>query len=278
MSVSENNIKLPSIPYYHVERVLSSAGGSAVVYWGVDLRSGYPVAIKQLYASRAKALDLQAEANRYLYLCHPNITRLVDFVVGGDQCFLIMEYVEGMNLDDYQRTRTGPLPDELAIPIFLQLLDTVAYLHDNNTLHLDLKPNNVMIKDDGSIKVLDMGISAKIRGGENNGKLRGTPSFMPPEQFERRRLGRYTDIFALGVTLYSMLTMHLPFSGKTHQEIWNNVKNGNYTPAKAYYPYVNPAFEPILRKALMSEPSERYQSCEEMAKDIRNIKNNNYKL
>lgn len=271
-------MKLPSIPYYAVDRVLSSAGGSAMVYWGVDLRSGFPVAIKQLYTSRTKSLDLQAEANRYLYLTHPNITRLVDFVVDGEQCYLIMEFVEGMTLDEYQKTRTGPLADEVAIPIFLQLLETVGYLHQNNTLHLDLKPSNVMIKDDGSIKVLDMGISAKIRGGDNDGKLRGTPSYMPPEQFQRGRLGKYTDIFALGVTLYSMLTMHLPFAGRTHTEIWENVKMGRYTPAMAYYPYVNPAFEPILRKALSTDPFMRYQSCEEMAKDIRNIKTNNYKF
>lgn len=267
---------LPSIPYYHVGHVLSRAGGSAIVYWGVDLRSGFPVAIKQLYASRATSLSLQKEANRYLYLAHPNITRLVDFVMDGDQCYLIMEYVEGMTMDEYQKTHTGPLPAETAIPIFLQLLETIGYLHRNNTLHLDIKPSNVMIKADGSIKVLDMGISAKIREVQDGGQLRGTPSYMPPEQFERRQLGRYTDIFALGVTLYTMLTMNLPFAGKTYSEIWDNVKMGNYIPAKTFYPFVTPAFEPILRRALSSNPMERYQSCEEMAADIRNIKTNNY--
>ena len=191
-------MKLPQIPYFHVDHILSSQGGTAIVYWGVDLRSGYPVAIKQLYASRAKSLDLKLEANRYLYLCHPNLTRLVDFVINGDQCFLVMEYVEGMTLDEYQNKRTGPMPDEMVVPIFLQLLDTIEYLHNNNTLHLDIKPNNVMIKNDGKIKVLDMGISAKIRGEETNSKVSGTPAFMPPEQFERGRLGKYTDIFALG--------------------------------------------------------------------------------
>ena len=151
-------MKLPSIPYYHVDHVLSDKGGTAVVYWGVDLRSGYPVAIKQLYASKSKSLDLKAEANRYLYLSHPNLTKLVDFVVSGDQCFLIMEFVEGIGLDEYQATRSGPMPDEVAIPIFLQILDTIGYLHENNTLHLDIKPNNIMLKSDGKIKVLDMGI------------------------------------------------------------------------------------------------------------------------
>lgn len=246
-----------------------------MVYWGVDLRSGYPVAIKQLYASRARSLDLKAEANRYLYLCHPNLTKLVDFIVDGDQCFLVMEFVEGMTLDQYQSQRTGPMPDEVAIPIFLQLLDTIAYLHENDTLHLDIKPNNVMINDAGKIKVLDMGISAKIRGDGTNVKACGTPAFMPPEQFERGRLGKYTDIFALGVTLYVMLTAHMPFPGKNHKEVWDNVKMGRYTPPKAYYPYVNPMLEPVIHKALQSRPEARYQSCEEMASDIKKILNIN---
>lgn len=268
-------MKLPSIPYFHVDRVLSDKGGTAVVYWGVDLRSGYPVAIKQLYASKSKSLDLKSEANSYLYLCHPNLTKLVDFVVNGDQCFLIMEFVEGIELDEYQAKRTGPMPDEVAIPIFLQLLDTIGYLHENDTLHLDIKPNNIMLKNDGKIKVLDMGISAKIRAEGTSTKVCGTPSFMPPEQFERRKLGRYTDMFALGVTLYSMLTAHMPFPGKDHEEIWRNIKRGRYTPPKAYYPYINPKFEPIIHKALKSEPEARYQSCEEMARDIRRILNDN---
>ncbi len=270
-------MKLPSIRYYHVDHVLSGDGGTAMVYWGVDLRSGYPVAIKQLYASRTRSVDLRSEANRYLYLSHPNLTKLVDFVVEGDQCFLIMEFVEGMTLDKYQSTRTGPMPDHVALPIFLQLLDTIAYLHQNDTLHLDIKPNNVMIQEDGKIKVLDMGISAKIKNGGIHTKVCGTPAYMPPEQSERGVLGRYTDIFALGVTLYVMLTAHMPFSGNNQNEIWRNVKMGKYTPPRAYYPYVNPMLEPIIHKALQAMPEARYQSCEEMAQDIRkvmSIKNN----
>lgn len=259
---------LPVIPYYHVDRVLSCSGGTAVVYWGIDLRSGFPVAIKQLYASKSKQFDLKSEANKYLYLSHKNITKLVDFVVEGNQCYLVMEYVDGIPLDEYQRTRTGPLSEEVAIPVFLQLLDTIAYLHHNQVLHLDIKPNNIMLGRDMSIKVLDMGISAKINGKRENPKVCGTPAFMPPEQFEKKRLGRYTDIFALGVTLYSMLTAHLPFTGSTHAEIWDNIKNGRYASPEVYYPYINKALIPVIDKALKSNYAERYQTCEEMSYDI----------
>ena len=262
---------LPSIPSYHVGHVLSRSGGTAIVYWGVDLKTGYPVAIKQLYASRRHCLDLRDEAQKYLYLRHPNLTRLVDFVIDGDQCYLIMEFVEGKPLDEYQKTQSGPLPDEVAIPIFMQLLDTIKYLHDNNVLHLDIKPNNIMIKDDRSIKVLDMGISTRLHGSGEHSKVRGTPSFMPPEQIDGARLGRYTDIFALGVTLYYMLTMHLPFPGTTTQEIWDNIKRGNHTPMEAYYPFVNKKLAPVIAKALHPDPRQRYRDCREMIRDLRRV-------
>lgn len=262
---------LPKLKYYHIDRVLSSSGGSSVVYWGIDLRSGFPVAIKKLYSSKAKQFDLKKEANDYLYLSHKNLTKLIDFVIDGDQSYLVMEFVEGQTLDEYQKRTTGPMSEEIAIPIFRQLLDTVAYLHHNNTLHLDIKPNNVMIQSDMSIKLIDLGISSKINGVKDNPKICGTPAFMPPEQFEKKELGRYTDIFALGVTLYSMLTAHLPFKGNSHTEIWNNISIGNYTPPEFYYPHVNPNLTNIVVKAINPNPSERFQTCEEMHYEICNI-------
>jgi serine/threonine-protein kinase len=267
--------QLPKIPYYYVERVINS-GGTAIVYWGVDRRSGFPVAIKALYPSRAKdpfiMQRFREEANHYLYLSHPNITRLVDFVEDSGNFYLIMEYVEGIPLDDYQRTHTGPLAEELAIPMFLQILDTISYLHGNNMMHLDIKPNNIMVLKDRCIKILDMGISAKVNDKSNNLKACGTPAFMPPEQFERGTLGTYTDIFALGVTLFTMLTNILPFSGRSHTEIWQKIKDGDIPQATDFYPAINPAFQPILEKAMHPNYWERYQSCEELKRDLLNIK------
>ncbi|MDR1594874.1 MAG: serine/threonine protein kinase [Prevotellaceae bacterium] len=270
---------LPQIPYYHIDRVINS-GGTAVVYWGIDLRSGLPVAIKAIYPSRAGDQFIlqrfREEANHYLYLSsHPNITKLVDFVEYKGQFYLVMEYIEGMSLDEYQYKRTGPLVEEVAIPMFLQILDTIGYLHDNNLLHLDIKPGNIMVMHDCRIKILDMGISAKINDKSNNLKTCGTPAFMPPEQFEHGDLGTYTDIFALGVTLFSMLTNRLPFSGSHHIEIWQKIKESKIPSARDFYPPLNPAFQPILEKAMHKNYWNRYQRCDELATELKQLTINN---
>jgi serine/threonine-protein kinase len=268
------NVQLPKIPYYQVDHVIN-AGGTAIVYWGIDLRSGFPVAIKHLFPKRATNTFImqrfREEANHYLYLHHQNITKLVDFVEHAGNYYLMMEFVEGTSLDEYIVTRTGPMPEEIAIPMFLQILDTIGYLHREGMLHLDIKPNNIMVRKDRSIKILDMGISAKINDKSNNLKACGTPAYMPPEQFERGTLGTYTDIFALGVTLFQMLTSRLPFHGSNHGEVWQKIKAGKIPQAIDYYPFVNPAFQPILEKAMHPIYINRYQRCEDLVHDLNKI-------
>ena len=270
---------MPEIPGYIVDRVLSRAGGTGIVYFGINLRNGFPVAIKQLYASRAQNPAIveafRNEAINYVYVQHPCITKLVDFVEQNGTCYLIMEFLKGQTLDAYQRAKTGPMPDEIAVPIIMKVLETVGYIHNvstpfspNGMLHLDIKPSNIMIGDNLSVKVMDMGISSTISNHNTNQRVCGTPAFMPPEQAHRGQLGPYTDIFAIGVTFYSMLVAHLPFVGNSTQEIWRKIETGTYPELSHYYPYVNKRFEPIIRKALDPNPALRYQTCASMAMDI----------
>ena len=272
---------LPQIPGYAIIKVLSRAGGTGIVYFGVNLRNGFPVAVKQLYASRASNPQIveafRNEAVNYVYIQHPGITKLVDFVEQNGTCYLIMEYLEGQTLDEYQRTRTGPMADEIAVPIILKLLEIIDYIHNVQTpfsphgmLHLDIKPNNIMIGEDLSVKVMDMGISSTISEHNTNQRVCGTPAFMPPEQAHRQPLGPYTDIFAIGVTLYTMLVAHMPFSGNT-QDVWDKIATASYPSLSYYYPYVNKRFDPIIRKALDPNPAMRYQTCAQMVNDIKNI-------
>jgi serine/threonine-protein kinase len=126
-------------------------------------------------------------------------------------------------------------------------------------------------KTDMTVKMLDMGISAKLKDINNNARAVGTPAFMPPEQFQKEQCGPATDIFALGVTLFCLLTYHLPFDGATTTDIWNKIKLGNIPAAHQVCPYVNPEFQPIIEKALRPEPWLRYQTCAEMAEEINKI-------
>lgn len=265
---------LPKIHLYHVDHLIAE-GGTAAVYFGVDLRSGYPVAIKSLYPNRATnpyiLRKFREGANLYLYLAHPNLTHLVDFVIDGDKYYIIMEYIEGDTLDHVINSLSRPLPAIKIINIFNQILSTIAYLHQHGVLHLDIKPNNIMIKPDGTIKVIDMGISIHLK--EREIKAAGTPPFMSPEQQDGSNLGFYTDIFALGVTLFNMVTGHLPFTGSATDVLRKN--RGSARPLVTQVnPYSNPGFQPIIERAMNPNPALRYQTCEEMMMDLQTLRNN----
>jgi len=263
---------LPKIPYYHIDSLLNS-GGMANVYLGLDLRSGFPVAVKELFSNRTKdkfiIQNFRVEASLYCHLSHPNLTKLVDFVEYGDKCYLIMEFVDGKSLDVLLNTENKPLEEKKLVPVFCQILEAVAYIHQKRILHLDLKPGNIMLKDDGKIKILDMGNSARI--DDNNLKNRpkiGSPAFMAPEQINQKELGFYSDIFALGVTFFNMLTGKLPFSGAGHTDIFEKICNEKTPLAKDFYPDVNPEFQKIINRALQKDGSKRYQTCEEFQMEL----------
>ena len=268
---------LPNLKYYYIDSQISS-GGTAAVYRGIDLRSGYEVAIKALFPHRAKdsfvKKRFREEANHYLYLSHPNITKLVDFIEDGNNYYLVMEFVDGVPLDEYIKL-TGPLSDSEITDLFLQVLDTIAYLHQNQVLHLDIKPSNMMVveNEDGTkhIKILDMGISAKINDKSNNIKKCGSPAFMAPEQINQGKLGFFTDIFALGVTLFNIITMKLPFFGNNHTEIFEKICNEPTPSTKDVCENVNPLYQPIIERALNKNAANRYQTCEEFMIDIYSI-------
>lgn len=273
---------LPQLPYYIIDHVLSTAGGTGIVYWGIDKHTGYPVAIKELYEANTQNAHIvesfRQEANSYAYLEHPNITKLVDFVVWQGRCFLVMEYLEGETLDHMISKRTGLLPEEKVVPMFMEVLHTIDYIHHaqtpiypNGALHLDIKPSNIMVMRSGGIKIMDMGISAKINDTNPYKPICGTPSFMPPEQFQRGMIGTYTDMFALGVTLYYMLTAHLPFVGNNRSEIWQNILVQNFLPPQVYYPFMNKGWEYIIKKATEPNPNLRFQNCHELEMAIRQL-------
>lgn len=274
--------ELPKLKWYHIDRLIAE-GGTAKVYWGIDLRSGFPVAIKELKARHLNTPVLrkkfiEVETQLYLYLQHPNIPKLIDFVdlKRTGQLFLIMEFVEGKTLEDYIYTEIGPIPERKALPLFLKILDTVAYLHDNNILHLDIKSNNVMLQSNGKIKLIDLGIASRMSDTVSTGF--GTPAYMPPEQSEKRQCGRYTDIFALGIMLFEMLAGHLPFTSQNPKEIRWKIKFEPTPQMKDFYPPINSDLQFIVERALAKKPSDRYQTCEMFASFIQDyMKHNNIK-
>lgn len=266
--------ELPKIPLYHIDHLIAE-GGTARVYWGIDLRSGYPVAIKELKIRHFKNQIIRdkfkkVETQMYLYMRHPNIPKLVDFIDmhEQEQLYIVMEYIEGISLEKYIYEEIGLIPEQKALPMFLDILDTVAYLHRNGILHLDIKSNNVMIQPNGKIKLIDLGIASRMsEASESTGF--GTPAYMPPEQSEKGECGPYTDIFALGIMLFEMLTGSVPFTGQKTSEIREKIKYEPTPQMKDYYPLINSDLQAVVERALAKEPMMRYQTCEEFASRIK---------
>jgi len=264
---------LPKIPLYHIDHLIAE-GGTAKVYWGIDLRSGFPVAIKELKIRHFKNQIIRekfkkVETQLYLYLQHPNIPKLVDFIDmhEREQLYIVMEFIQGKSLEQYIYGEIGLIPEQKALPMFLEILDTVAYLHRNGILHLDIKSNNVMIQPNGRIKLIDLGIASRMSDASNSTGF-GTPAYMPPEQSEKGQCGQYTDIFALGVMLFEMLTGTVPFTGQTPREIRQKIKYEPTPQMKDFYPPINPDLQFIVELALVKDPMMRYQSCEEFGNFI----------
>lgn len=288
---------LPRLDNYDILRLIAE-GGTAKVYFGIDLRSGFPVAIKELklrHMGNAVIRDKfrNMETQLMLYAQHPNIPKLVDFIdlPERNQMFLVMEYIEGRSLEHYIYREIGLVPEQKALPLFLDILDTVGFLHKafiphmgirNGVLHLDIKSNNVILQPNGKIKLIDLGIASRM--GADNSTGFGTPAYMPPEQTNGGRLGKYTDIFALGVMLFEMLTGHLPFnSEKTNpkefrQEIRSKIEYYPTPQMSQFYSHISPELQYIVERALAKNPADRYQSCEVFANFIKDfMKRKGYK-
>jgi serine/threonine protein kinase len=250
---------------YRLEQELGR-GGMGVVYKAYDTKLERTVAIKLLPEALARnktAVELmKKEAKVAIELAHPNIVKVTHFEQDNTGAYLIMEYVEGESLSDVLLER-GKLSVDEALGISKQVLEALAYAHEQKVVHRDLKPANIIITKDGKAKVLDFGIARVIK--ETMTKLTGTTAtsgtllYMAPEQLQGgiHQDGR-VDIWAFGIVLYEMLTGGTPFNSDLmilHEPV---------KPVEGIPDYVNA----IIQKCLQKEPSARFQNAQEVMKAI----------
>ena len=249
-------------------------GGTGVVNLAIDTHSGYPVAIKSLFANISKnnpeMLDkFRIEANIYLMLSNPNIVKLKNFVM-QDGAHLVMEYVEGQPMDEYISNVTGPISAEVTINMMKEIVSAVGYAHNkkiaidgyDGVLHLDIKPSNILIGKKGEVKVIDYGISQGT-DEERGEKIMGSRMYMTPEQWDlTAQLSPQTDIYALGVLLHHMVTGDTPYSRKSTQEqLFNEIKNEPLKRITEIYPFADSRLQIIIDKATDKFPHNRYKDC-----------------
>lgn len=252
-------------------------GGMGVVFRAERIEKDLPqiVAVKILQAApddKVAAIRFVQERRILARLEHPNIARLLDGgTTPGGVPFLVMEYVDGINLTDY--VAQAKLSQEDRLRLFQKICLAVAYTHSNLVAHRDLKPANILVTADGQPKVLDFGIATLSDGTAartKTGAAALTPEYASPEQVKGEPAGSASDIYTLGVLLYQILTSRLPYRAPTGPLGLAEAITTQSPLLLAPHKRLDPDLETILRMALRKEPSRRYSSAEQFARDIQN--------
>lgn len=237
------------------------------------------VAIKMLNPKFSSNPELRErfrqEAVMLSALDHPGIVKFLNYVENEQGIFLIMEFVDGMTLEDYLNTKTGLLVEKKALPMMEQILDAFAYAHARNIVHRDIKPGNILVTKDGNIKILDFGI-AQILSESNastEGHYAGTTEYMSPEQIRGKALDTRSDIYSLGVVFHQMLTCHAPYNSNemSDLELKEAIVKKPLGRMKAIYPYISDNMQRFVDRATCKDPQGRFADCNEMKQKIRCI-------
>lgn len=262
---------------YRIVEILGQ-GGMGSVYHAVDENLGVDVAVKEnLFTTDEYARQFRLEAVILANLRHPNLPRVTDhFVIGDQGQYLVMDYIEGEDLRQ-RMERTGNITEDEAILIGASICDALTYLHTRKPaiLHRDLKPGNVKITPDGHIFLVDFGLAKVLHGSQatTTGARAMTPGYSPPEQYGTARTDPRTDIYSLGATLYAALSGIIPEDGLARA-----MDNTQLTPLRKRNGKVSRRFAAAVEKAMGIDPSDRYQNAEDFKRSLLGSKTKTQKL
>ncbi len=247
-------------------------GGMAVVYRGLDRSLRREVAVKVLHrhlADHQEARDrFQREAHAVAKLRHANILEIFDFSGGNgasSECYIVTEFIDGQTLKEFITEHPLKYP-EIGALIATQVCRALDHAHRLGILHRDVKPENIMIRNDGVVKLTDFGIAQMVdlQRMTVTGQLLGSPAYMSPEHVEGKPLDFRTDVFSVGILLYQLVTGELPFTGRNAHEILKRIAECRYQPAQQANPLVGNELGSIIAKAMAQEPDQRYPTIGEM--------------
>src|SRR3954470_15624100 len=251
--------------YRIVEKI--GRGGMGVVYRGVDETLDRQVAIKAISPELVEE-DLvrrfRAEAVTLAKVNHPNIATVYELFRDDERLLMVMELVNGQTFEQVI-DRNGPMSIERAAALTGQILDALGHAHRAGIVHRDLKPANLMLTDAGIVKVMDFGI-ARVSGTErmtNDGLMVGTPAYMAPEQVRGEDVDGRTDLYAVGVVFYRLLTGQLPFKAQSAVAMIQSQLNAAPTPPRQLRADLPDWLDTVLMRALQKKPADRYQNAEE---------------
>lgn len=249
------------------------SGGMANVFLARDLILDREVAIKVL---RYDFLNDQSAIRRFqremlasTELVHPNIVTVYDAGQEGETQFLVMEYVKGMDLKRYIQTQY-PIPYDRIVDIMQQILSAVTLAHQHRIIHRDLKPQNILIDESGTVKITDFGIAVALSETSitQTNSMLGSVHYLSPEQARGSMATNQSDIYAIGIILYEMLTGKVPFDSESAVTIALKHFQEEIPSVRLYDRHVPQSLENVVLKATAKDPIDRYQSAEEMSADL----------
>lgn len=248
-------------------------GGMSNVYLAHDMILDRDVAIKVLRYDFSNEEELhrrfQREALSATSLTHPNIVNIYDVGEDGDIHYIVMEYVKGETLKQYIQ-RNAPISPVKSVSIMRQLTSAIANAHNNHIIHRDIKPQNILLDEQGNVKITDFGIAMALSATSytQTNSVLGTVHYLSPEQARGGTATKRSDIYALGIVLFELLTGQLPFSGESAVSIALKHLQTETPSIRAIIPSIPQSLENIVLKATAKDPNNRYRSAEEMEEDL----------
>jgi len=261
------------LDHYRIDALVARSG-MASIFRATDLLTGRQVAIKvphpEMESDPVFFERFQREQEIGAKLDHPGVMKVFTDE-DRSQVYMVMEWVDGRLLRQVLNEQRK-FPVERALRIALAICDALAYIHSHGVVHRDLKPENIMVDADDHIKLIDFGIAANVGSRRITfaklSQTMGTPDYISPEQVRGKRGDARSDIYALGVMLYEMLTGKVPFTGPNAFVIMNDRLLNNPVPPRQIDPAISPQLQEIIYRALEREPKNRYASAREFARDL----------
>jgi serine/threonine-protein kinase len=256
---------------YELEKLVGS-GGMSNVFRAHDRLLERTVALKILHEQYTRDDDyverFRREARAVAKLAHPNIVTVIDRGEQEGRQFIVFEYVDGQNLKEL--TRGGPLEVREAIGLTLQVAGALSFAHERGLVHRDVKPQNVLLNEDGQAKVTDFGIarSLDVQGVTHTGTVLGTSDYIAPEQARGQRVDPKTDIYSLGAVLYELLVGEVPFAGDNFVAVAMRHVNEPVPSVLEHRPDCPPRLDFAIQRAMAKDPDDRFASMDDFAVEL----------